>query len=738
VTAFVPIFQYLLVFLIPLLFGWVVMRRVVSEHDLPTLAAGSAILGLVALMVSVNELRYWLEFGPAVWFAYKLLLASSLALLVMMPPVRWAPGWRRTMRAPWKIALVLAGALFIVVYFGIPARAGVLNDAWWGHLPIATQIQTAAHFPLQHPLAVDDPLYYHFGPDILAATWSYLLDLPVATGFAINIVLLAPATFLAAFAIGLRVSRSFWSATMAGALVVIGGNLRFLNLAGASLEHAANRLQVFNSQTIQGLLQMVFTPSHAAGIPITLVALLLLRTLLTRPSWPLAAVLAGLLGALALVAEWYFLPMLATVGICFVHYLVRCRAWHPSRRRLEQFAAVLFFAAAYGAYSNSYVSGMISHYWMRQPAFEEKAHVRRLEHLMLAMPGAEETRRAGLAGSQELEAAALAEANWSSSAAGETKWSPPDLVPLRLNFAHLGQAPSWENAGSNESTWVPLWSWSFVSECLPVLGLGLPFGFWLWRRRRDPLLFALIALTVLCSIPPVFLDWGYRSSDFLRFFTGAFSFAAVLMGLMIGHLLGAARRGLRLLGGTLACGALANAVGLGVLGLMPSTLATVMDVSSKGTSLSQASGAASAPARPATAAQPDHDAAFRQLARSLDRFLFPLAQGRDRVLVIVPPGELPPLRVFPEWIKLSTLSRVLLPVGWYWNDSGYAYYYRRAVLNLDEQAVASLGARWVVVTNLWGYTPPPAVAQALAERERFMRAASFRAGPYEMSVYRVY
>ena len=193
-TLIVWSFQCALVFLVPAVFGWILLRRVVREQDLSVLVPGSVVAGFAGLMTLINELRYWLEFGPATWFAYKLLIAATLALLIGTRAPRSRPLLRPDVRAPWKIALALAGAAVTAVYFGIPASAGFLNDAWWGHLPIAQQIQTVERFPLTHPFALDDPLYYHFGPDILAATWSHLLDMSVARGFALNIMVFSAMT----------------------------------------------------------------------------------------------------------------------------------------------------------------------------------------------------------------------------------------------------------------------------------------------------------------------------------------------------------------------------------------------------------------------------------------------------------------------------------------------------------------------------------------------------------------
>jgi hypothetical protein len=727
-SSFVFLIQSCVVLLVPAFFGWVLLRRVVREHDPLLLAAGAPVLGFTTLMVLMNELRYWLEMAPAAWFAYKAMLVASLAIFVLARKTKRPLILAAAGRGGIRLGVVLAGTAITAVYFGLPAFRGFLNDAWWFHYPMAVQIQTTAHFPLHHPLAIDDPLYYHFGPDILAATWAYLLDQPVAVGFALNIVWFAPAAFLLSYALVLRLSRHYFAALFAAAFLVVGGNLRFFNLLGADLSSPASRLQVFNSQTIQGLLQMVFTPSHAVGIPLSLLVLVLFRHFLARPNWLLGALLGLSLGSLTLVAEWYFFPMFGTLGLVLLLHGYR----RIGRQRWSLTWAPLVIALGCGLFNNTYVAGLFGHYWMHYTSMEQKVSARQVA--VKSRPKLSPTNLE--TGPSDFDLAA-------TSMAAPAKAVTPDLIPLRLNLHHLGEVPSWEKAGSNDSSWVALVSWAFLAEFLPVVGLGIPFGWWWWRRHKNWLVLAFCLLACLSLLPPIVLDWGYRSTDFLRFFTGAFSFSALLMGLMVGHLVQQTKLRLRLLGLGLAGVSLLNATGLGVLGLMPGTLETAKKVSDQGISLSQVAptppAATAVPAAPITAGAPpriSQNEAFKVLAGRLDNFLFPLTKGRDRALVIVPPEQLPPQVVFQEWMKLGTMSRVLLPIGWFWNDSLYAVYCRQALATLDAQALASLDVHWIIVTNLWDYPPPPALVTVLKDRQRFVPTAIFSEGGYYLALYR--
>ena len=722
-TSLVYLAHVATVFAIPIFFGWLVLRRAVREHDLAILVPGSVLVGFVSLMALMNELRFWLEMPAATWFAYKFLLALSLALLVFGRKPRSVPILGRGARSAWKVALVLFGTAVTAVYFGIPAFKGILNDAWWFHYPMATQMMTTEHFPLYHPLAMDDPLYYHFGPDILVSVWSFLLDCPVKTGYAIGIVCLAPLAFLLAFGLGLRVSKNYWAALCAATFVVVGGNLRFFHVIGAELTNPARRIQIFNSQTIQGLLQMVFTPSHALGIPLVLLLLAVFRHFYTRPTWSTGAVLGLLLGPVTLVAEWYFFPLFAALGLCLGLKALRTEKIRR-QARLGLLVAPLAIALGWGLFNNTYVAGLVAHYWMRYPS------------------------------SQSVQTARIVSTDWGAPGTPqEPTWVVPALIPLKLNSEHLGYAPSWEDAGSDHGTWVALWGSRFLIELFPVVGLGIPFGILLWLRRRQPLVGALVVLAIISALPPLVLDWGDRSTDFLRFFTGSFSFSAILLGLAAGDLLTRPRWRTKAVGLVLIAVTLGNAAGLGYIGLMPSTVDAAMAVGSEGGSLSDLAkklsrpndGAAATSATPAGATSVSkptepalsHEAAYEKLTGQLNQFLYPITLGRDRAIVIVPVDQLPPLQIFPEWMKLGTMSRILLPFGWYWKDSAYAAYYKKAVQSLDSRSIAALGAHWIIVTDLWGYTPPAEVSRKLADPQLFLPIRNFRAGAYSLQLYRV-
>ncbi len=740
-------FHCAVVFAVPTLFGWVLLRRVFRESNWLALVPGAFIAGVAGLMAAVNELRFWFAMNVATWFAYKLLLALALliALAVPMRP-NTRPKLPGCVNRGWQLALVLVGALVVTVYFGIPAHGGFLNDAWWHHYPSAVHIIDIERFPLNHTFALDGPLYYHHGPDIMAAVWSFLLELNVQKGWALYVALLAPCSFLLAFALLSRLSRHFWGSLLGASIVVAGGNLRFLNLLTGEHSGALGALQALNSQTVQSMVQMVFTPSHALGIPMMLLLLLLSRHLVTTPSWPRMAVVGLLIGALTLVAEWYFLPFVAGLTVILV-----ARAW--SRRPVNTRKAQVILAVipavvglSWGTFNNTYLSGFFGHFWMRYDNVTTLASARQVAARWTEPAANLPTAKLPPANLPPLSVSDLLDpksAVTSTTPIFQPKWSAPDLVPLKLNLTHFGQVPSWESAASNEDSFIPVFGIKFFLEVAPVLLLGIPFGLWLALRRRNSMVILLAWLATSAALPPIFLDWGYRSTDFLRFFTASYAYSALFIGWLIGELLSRPAFRTRLLGSLLAVSCLITPVGLGVIGLMPGTIEKVNEISAGAKSLSDAataerSAGGNSKSAPLIAdSSGDRARAFEKLAVQTGNYLFPLTHGRDRAIVIVPPDQIPEVKYFPEWMKLATLARLQLPVGWHWHNSEYSAFYREAAARLDARAITSLDAKWVVVSNLFQDEIPKPVIESLIDPTRFVRIATFTEGRYFMTTFRV-
>jgi len=127
--------------------------------------------------------------------------------------------------------------------------------------------------------------------------------------------------------------------------------------------------------------------------------------------------------------------------------------------------------------------------------------------------------------------------------------------------------------------------------------------------------------------------------------------------------------------------------------------------------------------------------AFEKLADDTGIFLFPLTKGRDRAIVIVPSDQIPEVKYFQQWMKMATLSRILLPIGWHWQNSAYSAYYRDAVIHLDAQAITALDAKWIIVSDVFQDHLSNQVATALADRTRFVPMAAFHEYGYSMTIF---
>lgn len=725
--SFFYFFHALIVFAVPVLFGWCLLRRIVRESDLLVLIPGSFVAGNAALMGLVNELRQFAEMSTALAASYKLLLGgAAIAVLAERrpPALELAAGFRPRRR----LALVSLGAVLAAFYFGIPAFDGILNDAWWGHYPIAVEIQDAARFPLHHVMAVDDPLFYHYGPDILAATWSSLLNLPVQTAFALLITIQVPAVLLLSTALVARFSGRFWSAILGGALALVGGNLRFMALAGAEWHNPASILASLNSQVIQGLIQMVFTPSHAVGIPLLLLALAVFDRYRRTFSLRDGLVLGLITGALTLVAEWYFLPLLA--AYCIWSLIRSGRHGKDCGGRLRaamRHALPAVVAILCGVFDNTYLSGTMGGYWGSHDSFALEIRARDISRIVASPPSGSPALAPGSEWGADGENVGFAPVQPRAASS---------LVPVHFGFQHWGQVPTWDQAGSNQNPYISVLNPKVLSEAFPVVLLGLPLGLWLALRKREPVPAMLASIAIISLIPPLFLNWDFRSVDFLRFLTGTFTCSALLLGWILGTWVESSRRAVRTAGWAIAGLALANSAALGVVGLMPTTVATVKAVSFQAASLSsyvnrvQTEGAEALDV-------PQSAAAFESLSSEAGDFLYPLAKGRERALVLVAPDELPPLKTFPEWLKFPTLARAPVPVGWYWEISTYSLLYREAATTLSDSALERLNVHWIVVTNTLGYQLPAQTLGRLGDGRRFVRVRTFRSGRYFLAIYRV-
>ncbi len=189
-----------------------------------------------------------------------------------------------------------------------------------------------------------------------------------------------------------------------------------------------------------------------------------------------------------------------------------------------------------------------------------------------------------------------------------------------------------------------------MAECTPVILLGLPFGLWLAFRRPNPVLRIVVLIAALSMLPPLLLDWGFRSTDFLRFFTAAFSFSALLLGWLVGWLWKRGSKNGRYASVTICICTLVNPFVIGLLGLTGSTVEISWDINQTAGSLKKA-------AQEERAASPTNAASSEDREANLPSRL--VSRPRLRLGVLRPKGG---PRRSPEW--RSSQGAIFIPKPW--------------------------------------------------------------------------
>ncbi len=755
--------QTVVVFLIPFLFGWIVLRTILQEGNLLLLIPGSIIIGCGALMLTVNELRFFLPFGKSLWFSYKLLvLVAVILLLAVKTPKRKSTLYiPETFRQWYKLALIGATAVVLATYFGVPAFQGVLNDGWWFHYPNAIAIQTIETFPPRQPFSPDSSgLYYHYGPGILAASWSFLLDQSVRIGYALNIIIFAPTAFLMAIALVNQVTQKFAPAYWAGVLLLVAGNLRFLFLLGG-VNSPAEALSTLNGQTVEGLIEMIFTPSHCAGIPFTLLLLIVFTRFITSPSWSRGILFGLFLGVMTMIGAWYFALAFAA---CFILALLphHQQTWGRLANRLSTrqrwlliltpFAIAIFV----GMFNNSYLAGYLRPYWFQDGSetiiysriAESLAEQQMSQEALSQNNEDEDTGAIPNRANDDIDPAFpginVPEIDLDQVfATYAPRIIQPNLTPIVLNTENFGFVPTMEGAGSTGENWVRLLGAQVIAESFPIFILGIPFSILLCYRQRKhkQLLFLLSSISVLAIMPPIFLKWGYRPIEFLRFFTVSFTLMSLTTGWFIGELWtvkSVKYKATKILAVGLLGLCLINPILLGIIGLMPGTVDAVSEVTATAQSLSDVTAEAQSETSSTLEERQSDQAVFDQLAIDAGKLLFSRTQGQERMLVIVPPNELLPQEHFPAWLRLATLTKMIIPTGPYYNRSIYGVLYEDANNHLSQEAISGLDIQWIYLSSQYIDEIPPEVVETLEnDRRRFFPYSVFSKQDEWVKLYRV-
>ncbi len=752
---FITLIQTVIVFGIPFLFGWSLLRLCVGENRVAFLVPASFLTGLAALVAVFNELRFFLPMNTSVWYAYKILGATALApfwlRLAPQPPLHF-PDF---LKSPGRAVLFAALLATLTLFFGIPAFQPILNDAWWCHYLFSHSIQSIATFPIPPAFSPDDMVAYHYGPDILAAIWSHVFCRDIPFGYSLNIVVFVPLTFLAAFSLVERLTGRFASALLAGGLVLAAGNLNTLGLIAGAPHTLLEWMPRLNSQSLEGLLEMAFTPSHLTSIPLAIVTLELLQAFIDRPE-PRRGILLGLLiGGQTYFAEWNFILLLLALTFTLGVLIRRTRL---PRIKLAGLGGLVLGAALLVAFfNNTFLSCSFSRYWITPNSFISESYPRLINESPKSaaepLPAAEAeqssrqpspvpknpqqpliTRASDEAFDHLIEASKPVPGPIPSvDTYAQNLEKPAGLLHYSLNSSHWGQIPSWKCGGSNASGWEPVLGWRFAGEAVPVLLFGIALGCWLLGGKQPPplVLPVLLLLAVAAAAVPLLIIWEDRPTDLLRFGTSAFSFAALLLGAGTGALWNVPSWKFRLPAVLLVAAGINQAVLLGIIGLNTSVLETIQAVNATACTLE---GAIAQPPAPDTTQQ---EIVWRNLSVRAGAFLYPLARGQKRVIVLVPESLTPPQELFPSWMKIATYGRMNIPMGRHWVESGYSKAYRAAVTSLSPMALRLLDARYVLLPSRYAPSVPEPVTRALSDSRRFRLLQIVEDGGEWLKIYQI-
>lgn len=699
--------QGLIVFGVPLGLGWLFARRILREDRVFAATPIASVSGLAFLILLVNCLRFFLSMGVALAMSYIVILLSAAAIYLFSAPCeKRAVLFSGESFSRIKGVALFATALVLAVYFGVPSFMGILQDAWWCHYPLAVQILRADDFPLVMSFQPDTPLFYHVGPDLLASIWCHLMGLSVQDSFALNVVIFVPCIFLASFSLLYKLSGRFIPSFAGAVCALLAGNAKWLLLLGGRSE-VGSAISVINSQTVEGMLEMVFCPTHLLAVPITLV---LMNIFLGRDSLGLLQragfIIVLLLAALAVVAEWYFVVYAFSLGAVAAAGGV----FRSVRQAAGSFGFVMMMLGCAFILSillQTHLTCNFANYWVKGRQRPAEISSRVINY------------------------------NMSTGSKGDTVQYKCDADIKYLEGSPVGLitkpgfVPSWHHAYSNSSSWRSILDPDFLLELMPAVLLGVPCAFAFWRKHVNYTVSVMLAAGLLSGVVPLIFEWRYRAVDILRFFTIMFSIFAVFAGYAAGNLMLCRSWKQRLAGLCMLVLLVANSVIMGWSGITGRAAETAQKVYSEGVSLSDVEGAAAGVSTGVS--QSDYD----DLCFAAAEFLNRVAGRGDRVAVLVSPELVPPQDAFPMWMRAATTIGYEIPCGSYWAETEYSYFYHRAVDRLDIDAMVVLGLRWIIVPSVYFDGVSAEAKLALNDETRVQRVERLLRRTDWVDVYRV-
>ncbi len=739
---FVKSTQTLVLFGVPFFLGVIILSKIFLEKRLIVLISGGLLLGLGILMALINEFRFFLDIRLSLWYSLKIEFICALGILLITKRKKRDSQTNKNTKQNILliVGIALIGAMATSFFFTYPASKGVLNDAWWGHYLFSWQIRYQEAFPLHRVFSPWDSVYYHYGPDILASIWSHFFLWDVHEGFVLNIALFVFCGFLLSFSHCYDLTKNIFFSLIAAGLTFVAGNSRFVYLFGESF-NGGTILTAVNSHTIEGPLEMMFTPSHAMGIPYSFLLLILLKKIYIRPSFAKYVCFGLAVGISSMIAEWYFgLIFLATLILSINRY----RIFKMKNGKRLGFVGLSLVVSLFISFSNnSYLAGFMQRFKVTGESIHNHFTRNYLNYNLEKVmdEDAKKILKNRVKGVEEEIEEGVEAKKVSLSMPSIYFDVVPDLIPFKLNVDHFGYFPSWEAGGSNHSAYVKIFSWKVFLECFPVVLIGLFFPFFLNKNVRFSGIFIpLNSMIWIGFLMPAVLDWGYRSADLLRFMVPVVSFSGFATAVLLFSLWEKGKLHFKVTSIILLIISLLSPLLLSIAGLMPKTFETVKKVSGTAATLQETlenTNSANSSVKLTRESEQNKSEVFGYLSRFIGNFLFPLIRQNENVGFLVSASLLPPQENFPEWMKFSSFTGLMVPAGVHWSESVHSNIYKRVITDLSLEAISMLEIKWIVDTNLFEDEKLIKVRKKLKNNPHFFLVTKFAHNAYWMKLYKV-
>lgn len=265
-----------LLLLIPLVFGWLAVRRLLKETDALAAAALALPLGVSMLLLGVNGVYRVSTLENAVLATLAALVgaAALIAFTTKAPPLE-RPGLK-----PATLAFLVLATLAIYLFTNSQQIRNP-DDDYWIHTPLQG-LMLHGSFPPTNPFFSDLPMNGHYGRNLALVTvgWITELDMPLVQVAMTD--LMQVFTFLLLFTTFRRATGSELQAALGAGLMFFG-----INVGGRG-----------------GLMDTLQNNNALVHLDLALIVALVLRAW-SGQAW--AAVLGGLaLGGYAIVYETHF------------------------------------------------------------------------------------------------------------------------------------------------------------------------------------------------------------------------------------------------------------------------------------------------------------------------------------------------------------------------------------------------------------------------------------------------